>query len=623
MFQKKEFYALIKDYNIKSIEQHIIFYFIEEHNIIYQDNSLIKTLMNFEIDDNLFIKMKNLKILDIKELENYLELLIPEADKKLNGAFFTPSSIVNFIINEVAPKESDKCVDPSCGSGAFLIGLVEYFRKKYNKSIQSIIKENIYGYDLLPYNIERAKILLTLYALMHKEDLGEKDFKLFCQNSLTNKIDIKFDIVVGNPPYIKFQDLDEYTRNYLLKNFKTTIKGTFNTYFSFFELGYNLLNNNGRMGYISPNNFFTSLAGQPLREFFQINKSIYKIIDFKDIKIFDAQTYTALTFINKDINNEILYDKISGEKDYKVFLNKLDLSSNSVDALNVKKWRLLKNNEKKNIENIETIGIPLKELFDISVGVATLKDEVFFVNGVVAENGMFMKKTKNGIFFIEKEITKPVYKISHMKSQDDIDNNSLRIITPYKIEQNKAIPINEEEFAQKFPYCYEYLLSEKEILKNRDKGKKELKPFYQWGRTQGLVKKGKRILNPTFSKEPRFFPVFEEEAYYTNGYGIFFHDSAKNATLFDTVHPLSSEDNIFQLQKILNSSIMDYYIKTTSVTIQGGYPCYQKNFIEKFTIPYFTTQELNELSLLESKKEINNFLCEKYQVRLPTPNLVS
>ncbi len=622
MFQKKEFQTILKNYSIEAIEKHMILSFIKKHNINCSNSSIISSVLDFNIDYILFDRINKLTLDSVKSLENYLELLIPNNDKKLNGAFFTPITIVNFIINEVSPQINDKCIDPSCGSGAFLIGLVEYFKKKYKKSIKSIVQNNIYGYDLLSYNIKRAKILLTLYALTNNEILNEKDFNLFCQNSLTQQIDLKFDIVVGNPPYVKFQDLDDYTRNYLLKNFRTTVKGTFNTYFAFFELGYNLLNKNGKMGYITPNNFFTSLAGQPLREFFKKNKSIYKIIDFKDIKIFDAQTYTSLTFMNKNQNNDILYDRINGEKDYSIFLKKLNLSKNSINELNSKKWRLLKNSEKENIKNIESIGTPLKELFDISVGIATLKDEVFFVNGQVFKNGMLKKETQNGVFFIEPEITKPVYKISNLKTLKDIDNNNLRIITPYKIILNQAIPINEEEFSQKYPYCYQYLLSEKRILQSRDKGKKNLKPFYQWGRTQGITKRGKKILNPTFSKEPRFFPVFEEEAYYTNGYGIFFK-SSKATSLFDKPHPLSLEDNIFILQKILNSDIMDYYIKTTSVTIQGGYPCYQKNFIEKFTIPDFTKNELEEFNLLQNKNDINNFLYDKYHIRLLSPNLTS
>jgi len=613
VIQKKTFYNILKKYNydINLIETHLLLYFIKKFKINYKNNPLIDSILNFEQDNRLIYELEKLNINNIKDLENYLELLIPESDKKLNGAFFTPTPIINFIIKEVSPKIDDKCIDPSCGSGAFLIGLVEYFRKNYNKSIKSIIKDNIYGYDLLSYNVKRAKILLSLYALINNETINEEDFNIFCINSLTTHIDKKFDIVVGNPPYIKFQDLDEYTRKYLLKEYKTTIKGTFNTYFAFFELGYNLLTQQGKMGYITPNNFFTSLAGEPLREFFHKNKSIYKIIDFKEVKIFDAQTYTALTFINKNRNEKILYDRIREQKDYKLFLYNLDLSQNSLSQLNPKKWRLLKDSEKENIRNIENIGTPLKELFNISAGIATLKDEIFFIDGTIYENGLLKKVTSKGVFFIEPDITKPIYKISDIKTQQDIEKNNLRIITPYKIFKDKATVIPESEFADKYPYCYQYLLSEKETLKNRDKGKKILNPFYQWGRTQGLTKKGKKILNPTFSKKPRFFPIFEEEAYFTNGYGIFFKTQKKDSNS-NILHPLALEKNIYILQKILNSSIMDYYIKTTSVTIQGGYPCYQKNFIERFTIPYFTNKELKKLSSLNNQNEINSFLCKKY-----------
>ncbi|MFV0531273.1 MAG: N-6 DNA methylase [Flavobacteriales bacterium] len=62
------------------------------------------------------------------------------------------------IIKEVAPKNNDKCLDPSCGCGAFLISLVEYYQKTFNKSIKATIKENIYGSDILDYNVKRSKI---------------------------------------------------------------------------------------------------------------------------------------------------------------------------------------------------------------------------------------------------------------------------------------------------------------------------------------------------------------------------------------------------------------------------------------------------------------------------------
>lgn len=68
---------------------------------------------------------------------------------------------------------------------------------------------------------------------------------------------------------------------------------------------------------------------------------------------------------------------------------------------------------------------------------------------------------------------------------------------------------------------------------------------------------------------------------------------------------------------------MHYYVSTTSVSIEGGYPCYQKNFIEKFTIPNFTNEELNVLKNLTDIDEIDTFLIEKYQLSIPVPNLFS
>ena len=66
---------------------------------------------------------------------------------------------------------------------------------------------------------------------------------------------------------------------------------------------------------------------------------------------------------------------------------------------------------------------------------------------------------------------------------------------------------------------------------------------------------------------------------------------------------------------------MHYYVSKTSVSIEGGYPCYQKNFIEKFSIPLFSVEEINILKSLNDKTEIDDFLIEKYQLNFPVPNL--
>ncbi|HSH52546.1 MAG TPA: N-6 DNA methylase, partial [Bacteroidales bacterium] len=400
---------LLQKFDIADIEKHLVYIYLKNKKLNFSRNSILKNqLDNFQPSSELFLLCSTFEIDSLKDLEKHLELLIPQNDRKLNGAFFTPNYVIDFIINETNPKENDKCLDPSCGCGAFLIGLVEYFKRNYKKSVKQIIRQNIFGADILDYNVDRTKTLLSILALQYDEIIEESDLNIEHKDSLKDNWNYKYDVIVGNPPYVKYQDLNDINRIELLKSWQSINNGTFNLYFAFFELGHKLLNDSGRLGYITPNNYFTSLSGMSLRQYFHRHKCLTRIIDFSHKKIFDAQTYTAISFLNKQKNEKILYDKIPDNQKCSDFLLKVNGSPNYIDKLNVKKWRLLKKQEQENIRIIETIGTPIKELFKIAAGIATLKDEVFFVNSINEKDGFIKKTTENGVFYIEKEITKPV-----------------------------------------------------------------------------------------------------------------------------------------------------------------------------------------------------------------------
>ena len=614
---------ILKTHSLKSIEQHLIYSYLINNNIKYsQCNILSNYLLDFEQNFHLFIDVSSFNISTIKELENYLELIIPENDRKINGAFFTPYYIIDFIINEIRPAECDTNIDISCGCGAFLVGLTDYYKNNFNKSIKKIIKENIFGSDILEYNIHRTKLILTIYALQNNEILDNDDFNLWCQDSLRTEWKMKFDNIVGNPPYVKFQDLTDDNRDYLAKHWDTVEGGTFNLYFVFFEIGYQLLKTTGKLGYITPNNYFTSISGESIRKFFQQKKCINRIIDFNHKKVFDAQTYTAITFLNKSQNDFIIFDRLSDNQSPEIFLANANGSPNYLINLNIKKWRLLKSDEQENIRIIENLGTPIGKLFDICVGIATLKDEIYFIDGNTKKKEYYTKTTDKGTYEIEIEATKSVYKISDFKTQEDTFFNKRKIIFPYQVKNGIAHVITETDFKKKYPKCYKYLLSEKDNLLARDKGKVNYDPFFAWGRTQGIAKFGKKILNPTFSQHPRFLLIEEEESYFTNGYGIFLKKQESDSLFNETINPLLKDENIDIVVKILNSHLMDYYISRTSVAIEGGYPCYQKNFIEKFTIPDFSEEEIELLRSLNDKQEIDIFLSSKYHLNFSVPNLV-
>ena len=624
MIKTKILNQLIRTHDLISIEQHLVYSYLANNKLNFDKSPILTNYFkDFKHNTQLFLNTSSLNILSIKELENYLELIIPIGDRKFNGAFFTPDYIIDFIINEIHPKENDTNLDPSCGCGAFLVGLTEYYKKKFNKPIKKIIKENISGSDILEYNIHRAKLILTIFAIQNGEQLIDSDFNLYHQDSLRASWKMSFDSIVGNPPYVKFQDLTEENRNYLAKHWSTVEGGTFNLYFAFFELGYKLLKQDGKLGYITPNNYFTSLAGEALRKYFLNQKCVARIVDFSHKKVFEAQTYTAITFLNKKQNEAIKYDRIKEGHTPELFLAKANGSPNYLENLNVKKWRLLKTEEQQNIKTIETIGKPIGKLFDICVGIATLKDEIFFIDGSKKKNDFYFKTTDNGTFEIEKEIVIPVYKISDFKTQKEAEQNTRKIIFPYIIKKGIATAIPENDFKNKVPKCYAYLLTEKVKLLARDKGKVNFDPFFVWGRTQGLTRVGKKILNPTFSHHPRLLLVEEHEAFFTNGYGLFFRESEIHGLFDEPINPISKLENIDVVQKILNSCVMDYYITKTSVAIEGGYPCYQKNFIEKFTIPELKQEEIEIIRSLNDPLEIDEYLVERYQLNIPVPKRFS
>jgi methylase of polypeptide subunit release factors len=615
---------LINDFAIADIEMAFVQIFLATKHIQRTQNHLVASLLrSTRATEKIRKQLESDSVPTLKALENAFELLIPESERKLNGAFFTPQPIVEYMVAELVNAPDCRVLDCSCGSGAFLVAGLDRLRQLTRCDVAGLFKEHIYGVDILPSNIRRAQIILSLYALLNDADAPEHSFNLVVANSLeadwhqlfpSVMTSGGFDIVIGNPPYVKFQDLDMETRACLEQKWNTISGGTFNLYFAFFELGLNVLNPQGRLGYICPNNYFTSLAGRRLREFLQERKVLSKIIDFNHLMVFDAQTYTGITFLQKTPTETFAFERVEHKTQFSQLSN-LKFSILRTSSLNSSKWRLLRNSEQANIHRIESAGKPLGQLMDIRVGIATLKDQLYFVEGQRRLGAYYVKHHGGNDFNIEADITRPIVKISDFANQHALRHNQRRIIFPYRVVKGKAILMTEDELQARFPSCYTYLLAVKSELIARDKGKGNYEAWFAYGRTQGLVPRGHKILTPTFSRQPRFMLDTDAQALFCNGYGLFARRDQRRS-LFDADTQLFNEGAMPTLQKILNSSVMHYYISRTSVSIEGGFPCYQKNFIERFTIPDFTPDELTFLETEFNQVKIDEFLIAKYGLEL-------
>lgn len=550
--------------------------------------------------------------LSLKLLENVFEALVDDCEKRENGVVFTPCYIVEYILENTLNEqlaEDSVIIDPACGSGAFLVLAAEKLSLRLNKSVAETVSQNIFGIDLSEDNVRRTKELLTLLVLSYGESADSLCFNIKVADSLKeNWFELfgkkTFHFVIGNPPYVNTHDMSKDTISYLKKNYRTTQKGTFNIFYAFIEQSMKFLSPNGMLGFIIPNNYLTITAAEDLRKYLVENKYLSKIIDFGENMIFaPVRTYNSLLFLKACGSENLMYATIKKSSDVKGALNNANFLCMAIDDLDSSGWKLLDENERANIKKIEQAGSPIKPY--IRVGIATLRDNVYLVDGFDQEKGMYYKFFEGTRYLIEPEITRSIYKVSNIKAESSLADAKQAIIFPYtEIEQYSLVDtpnknyqiIPEHIMAQRYPQCYQYLCRCRTILDTRDKGKGNAVAWYAYGRSQGLGNNSRKLLFPTFSLHPKFMLEESRQTLFCNGYAIL----------------ESPQFDLEILQKILNSVVMDYYVSKTSYAIEGNYKCYQKKYIQRFSVPQFTDDELTYLKNEPNMSSINQFLIEKY-----------
>ncbi|CAG1013013.1 partial Type IIS restriction enzyme Eco57I, partial [Anaerolineales bacterium] len=227
---------------------------------------------------------------------------------------------------------------------------------------KEILLNNIYGVDIDPQAVEVTKLSLLLkvlegeshetigsqLALFQERVLPDLGRNIKCGNSLigsdyyegrqltmlvdederyrVNAFDWKaefpqvfiqggFDAVIGNPPYIRIQTLQESSPidvEFFKKHYQAASKGNYDIYVVFVEKGLDVLNGKGRLGFILPHKFFNAQYGEPIRGVVADGKHLAKVVHFGDQQVFEsATTYTCLLFLDKTGREEFEFTKVS------------------------------------------------------------------------------------------------------------------------------------------------------------------------------------------------------------------------------------------------------------------------------------------------------------------------
>ncbi|MGI6751172.1 MAG: Eco57I restriction-modification methylase domain-containing protein [Anaerovoracaceae bacterium] len=234
--------------------------------------------------------------------------------KKAKGRIYTPDYIVENILNlceySGANLLKKHVIDNSCGDGAFLAEVV----RRYCFVAQSAgMSADRLGEDLATFihgieidKDECQKCILNVAKVAAEFNVFDVAWDIRCADAL-NVGDYrgKMDFVVGNPPYVRVHNLlDNYGE---VKNYSFAQKGMIDLFIVFYEIGLNMLNPLGVLGYISPSSLFNSVAASTMRNHLNQNRSIKKVVDLKHYQPFEATTYTTIMILTKKHNNHVDY----------------------------------------------------------------------------------------------------------------------------------------------------------------------------------------------------------------------------------------------------------------------------------------------------------------------------
>lgn len=195
-----------------------------------------------------------------------------------------------------------------------------------------------------------------------------------------------FDLIIGNPPYIRQEELKEL-KPHLAKNYKV-YKGTSDIYTYFYELGFNVLKDSGGvLSYITSNKYTRAGYGEALREFLLKNVKFLEYTDLNGIKVFDSATVdtSILCFEkSKSKDNKFKYLALSNEIlktcAYDIGLYK-DFAEFSQNSLSKESFTFSDENTSALKAKIERIGTPLKEWQGLNIyrGILTGYNEAFII----------------------------------------------------------------------------------------------------------------------------------------------------------------------------------------------------------------------------------------------------
>ena len=431
----------------------------------------------------------------------------------------------------------------SLSDQTMLFELPKKEKEEWNKKVNKITGE-IQNFELQIAEIKSNKIYENAF-----------EWRFEFPEVLNNDGDfVGFDVVIGNPPYIRVQDLNHHVIDYYKQNFYSAYK-RLDISILFSELSLNIINKEGYVTFITSNQFFKAEYGKKLREIL-INKLILNI-DFSKVEVFDGlATYVSVLIyhMKNNITAPIIFKDIVGFAEFheKQKFLQIDRSILKNDTWEFNLHQSLKNKIFESKPTILQVG-------RLTYGIITGHDDAFIFDKSNLEH-----ITSNYAYFFD--FIRPQFYKKYEKARP-----TQYIFYPYKTDQS----IITEDLLRSNKLFYDFLLSKKGILENRQDSRKTIKskglPWYS------LIRKVD--LEYTSSKKIIFYDVGAEPNFTLDTNGLLFGGG--------TSHSLTVNEDIFKTEYILgllNSKLFSWIIKDLCPIKMGNSRKYGLSYIERLPV---------------------------------------
>lgn len=516
-------------------------------------------------------------------------------------------------------------VDPACGSGAFLNEALNFLIEEhqyideleaklrnvpiiFSYHSESILEHNLFGVDLNEESVEIAKLSLWLRTAEPNRKLNSLNNNIKCGNSLIDDPEVAgekafnwqqefpqvfakggFDVVLGNPPYVKLEQIRESSKALEKMNF-TTFEKRGDLYVLFVEKGFKILKDDGVISYIMPNKWMQASYGKSLRKFF-LQYQINQLVDFGDIQIFSgAITYPCIFIAEKRqtteiINISVLKTAFQGDFKRNIEENnqKFQKSSFTEDT-----WVISSNSDKELLEKLERNFRTLKDAIggEAFRGVLTGLSEAFFIDADTTAK----IKEKNSV---SENVIVPFVQGRDIKRYSTVTHETSLILLEKGFSTKNRITdeVSGELYLQENYFgIYEWLLPFKDKAKKRsDKGD------YWWelrACDYYAAFTGPKIMYQAFQVKACF--IYDEQGLFCN----------------NSMWIIPTDDK--GLLAILNSKMGWWLISKYCTQIQNGYQLIW-NYFGRIPMPQ-TTVDLSEKAdlMMDYSKSLQD-LSTKFQ----------